>query len=252
MYKYIVAVVTIGVSASCLSDSSHAQLPQPQYVVDKPTAGMLPDASYMLRGGAGPESSFLVGFAVGFKEVVQLGASFGAQNLFGYGSPSLNDYPGFQARVRLVGEGERMPALALGFDSQGIGIYDEAIERYDRKSPGFYAVASKNYALIVGEMSFHGGLSWSLENVDDDDPTAFAGADWTLFERLSLQVVVDGAFNDDAASSFGEGGVYVDGKIGWYFGDYLNLAVAFRDLTGNFGPAPGVSREFQVTWIRSF
>ncbi len=249
MFFKCVSVVAVVI---CLAGASRAQLPQPQYVVDKPTAGMLPDASYMLRGGAGPESSFLVGLAVGLKEVVQVGVSYGVQNVFGYGSPAVNDYPGVQARLRLIGESNAMPAVALGFDSQGLGVYDDALERYDRKSPGFYAVASKNYALMVGEISMHGGLCWTLERQDDDDPTVFGGADWTLFERLSFQAVVDAAFNDNGTSSFGEGGVYVDGSVGWYFGEYVNVSLVFRDLTGNFAPAPGVSREFQVTWIRSF
>jgi hypothetical protein len=252
MTKGVYVVATFAVLTLCAAGASRAQLPQPQLVVDKPTAGMLPDASYMLRGVAGPESSFMLGFAVGLKQVVQLGASFGAQNVFGYGSLTLNDHVGFQARIRIVGEKERMPGLAVGFDSQGLGVYDGALERYDRKSPGFYAVASKNYALILGEFAMHGGLSWSLERQDDDDPTVYGGADWTLFERLSFQMVVDAAFNDDSANSFGEGGVYLDGRVGFTFGEYLELALAFRDLTGNFEAASGVSREFQITWIRLF
>jgi len=228
------------------------QPPQVQYIVDKPTAGMLPDRSYMLRGFAGAESSFLVGAAVGFKEVIQLGMSYGAQNVFDHGNPSANDYPGFQIRVRLIGEALRTPAIALGFDSQGRGVYHASLERYDRKSTGFYAVASKNFALILGEVSLHGGVSWSTEQKDDRDPTLFAATEWLLFQRLSFLLAVDPAFNDNGSTSLGKGGFYIDAGVGWYFAEYANVTLTFRDLTENFGPVPDVSRELQVNLIKSF
>jgi hypothetical protein len=232
--------------------AARAQLTQPLYVIDKPTAGILPSGSYLLRGRAGPESSFLVGVSVGFREVVQIGASFGVQNVFEHGNPVVNDYPGFQARLRLIEESERVPALALGFDSQGFGIYHEKLERYDRKSLGFYGVASKNYALLFGELSVHGGMSWSIENKDDDDPNVFAAVDWTWFEHLSFLLDVDAALNDNEATSFGKGGVYVDAGVRWLFGQSVAVTVAFRDLTKNFGPMPGVSREIEIAWLKSF
>lgn len=228
-----------------------AQAPQRLLVVDKPTAGILPNGSYSLRGRAGPESSFLVGLNIGFREIIQIGASFGAQNVFDHGSPVVNDYPGFQVRARILPEGAG-PALALGFDSQGQGVYHENLERYDRKSPGFYAVLSKNYQLRLGELSIHGGVSWSTERRDDNDPNVFGAADWTFFERLVLLFAVDGALNDNGDDSFGQSGVYIDAGVGWYFGESLVMSLAFRDLTGNFGPESSVGREFEIVLMQSF
>jgi hypothetical protein len=254
MQRHVLIIVVAAVSGMlvCFPAALRAQLPQPQYVIDKPTAGMLPDKSYLLRGRAGSESSFLFEGMVGFREVVQFGLSYGVQNVLENGNPAINDYPGFLARIRLVGESQRMPALALGFDSQGIGVYHEALERYDRKSTGLYAVASKNFALILGQLSLHGGVSWSTERKDDDDPTIFAAMDWTLFDRLAFLLDVDTALNDNEETSFGNGGVYVDAGVGWYFAEYLNVMLAFRDLTKNFAPKPGISRELQITWIKPF
>lgn len=253
--RWIVLVLITAILAVVTAQRSAAQpppLPQPQLVIDKPTAGMLPHGSYMLRGQAGAESSFLLSATVGFKEFVQFGLSFGAQNVFEYGSPVVNDFPGIHARVRLAGESEQMPALALGFNSQGIGVYHKQLERYDRKSVGFYGVASKNFALILGELSLHGGINWSTEKKDDSDPTVFGALDWTFFQRLSFLLTVDGALNDNEDLSFGKGGVYIDVGIGWTFGEFVNMTLAFRDLTDNFRPTPGTSREFQLTWINSF
>jgi len=248
----LVAMVVIVSLSVVLPQSANGQLPQPQFVIDKPTAGMLPDQSYMLNGRAGAESSFLFGMSIGFKELIQFGLSYGAQNVFDNGNPAINDYPGFQARIRIVGESEKVPALAIGFNSQGQGVYHRSLERYDRKSVGFYAVASKNYALMLGEISVHGGLSLSTERKDDNDPTIFGSSEWVLFERLSFLLAVDGALNDNENTSFGQGGVYVDAGVGWYFGEFANITLAFRDLTDNFGPMPGVSRELQFTLIKAF
>jgi hypothetical protein len=251
MRKYCLVFVTVAI-AFLPAREANGQLPQVQYIIDKPTAGMMPDRSYMLRGFAGAESSFLVGASVGFKEVIQFGASYGAQNVFDHGNPAINDYPGFQVRVRLLGEAVRMPAIALGFDSQGRGVYHASLERYDRKSTGFYAVASKNFALILGELSLHGGVNWSTEKKDDKDPTVFLATEWVLFQHLSFLLGVDPAFNDNGETSFGKGGFYVDAGVGWYFAEFANVTLAFRDLVDNFAPMPGVSRELQLNLIRSF
>jgi len=229
-----------------------AQVIQPLYIVDHPTAGLLDHGYYEAKGRAGAESSFLASFKVGFKGVFQIGASFGMHDLLGYGSPDLNDKIGFQARVRLIGE-TNAPALAVGFDNQGRGRYHEDLERYDRKSTGFYVVLSKNYALALGELALHGGLSITTENVDDDDPTLFFGIGWTIMERFSIVLDNDAALNDNVKDGeFGKGGIYVDGALRWYYGESLVMTLIFRDLTGNFGPTRGVGREFEFALIESF
>jgi len=247
-----VAVAVVTLFAGQVAGQESGQMPQVQYIIDKPTAGMLPDRSYMFRGFAGAQSSFLLGASVGFKEVIQLGMSYGAQNVFDHGNPAINDYPGFQVRVRLIGEAVSVPAIALGFNSQGRGVYHASLERYDRKSTGFYGVASKNFTTVVGELSLHGGVSWSTETKDDKDPTLFAATEWILFRRLSFLLAVDPAFNDNGSTSLGKGGFYIDAGVGWYFAEFANVTLAFRDLAKNFGPMPEISRELQLNLIHSF
>ena len=74
----------------------------------------------------------------------------------------------FRARLRIIEESFALPGVAVGFDSQGFGYYDETTERYQVKSKGFYAVASKHYAFL-GMMAFHGGVNYSLEDGDGED-----------------------------------------------------------------------------------
>lgn len=229
-----------------------AGLPVPVYNVDHPTAGLLEHGEYLFTGRVGPESSILVGVRIGFKSVVQIGTSFGVQKVFDRGDVDVNDKIGFQLRLRLIEE-SLAPALAVGFDSQGRGFYREDEKRYDRKSPGFYLVLSKNYISPVGEFSLHGGMNYSTEDRDDNDPNLFACGDWRLIEQLSLLLDVDTALNDNVdGGNFGKGGIYMDGAIRLDYGESLTFMLIFRDLTGNFGLTSGVGRELEISYWDSF
>jgi hypothetical protein len=228
-----------------------AQIAEPLYVIDKPTAGILEHGSYLLMGRVGPESSFLADVGIGFRDRFQIGVSYGMQKVFESGSPEFNDRPGFQVRVRILEE-TGAPALAVGFDSQGFGAYHGELERYDRKSVGFYGVVSKNWALALGELSLHGGVSLSLEDKDDNGLNPFAGIDWRLFDRLSFLLDADAALNDNSSESLGKGGVYIDTAVRWFIADSWAMSLIFRDLSGNSGVTNSVGREFELMWIDFF
>jgi len=224
----------------------------PIYVIDHPTAGILENGEYQLAGRLGPNSSVLMGLAVGFKGVFHVGVSFGMQRVFDRGSVEVNDQVGFKVKVRLLEEGVG-PALAVGFNSQGQGFYHKDLERYDRKSPGFYAVLSKNYLVPVGEMTVHGGANYSTESKDDDDPDLFLALEWRPVERFGLLLDGDAALNDNVeGGAFGRGGIYLDAALRVDYGQSLSLMLIFRDLTGNFRPYRKVGRELELSLWDSF
>ncbi|UCH83133.1 MAG: hypothetical protein JSW50_11785 [Candidatus Latescibacterota bacterium] len=251
---YTLAILAAAFACGAALSPALAQEPavQPLYLVYHPTAGLLDHGAYLIRGLAGAESSLLGQLGVGFKNLFQVGASFGMQNVLGYGSLELNDKIGLQARVRLIEESDA-PALAIGFNSQGLGVYHEELERYDRKSVGFYVVVSKNWMFALGDISAHGGVSLSTERTDDDDPNLFVGADWTILKRLAFILDLDAALNDNARDSeFGQGGIYLDAGIRWFYGESLLMTLIFQDLTGNFGGSNRVGRAFEFAFINSF
>ncbi|UCG50626.1 MAG: hypothetical protein JSW58_10485 [Candidatus Latescibacterota bacterium] len=251
MKRYVLIILLAGAGGFGAPTDTACQVAQPLYIIDHPTAGLLDHGSYLVRAKAGPESSLLAEAGVGFKNFFHIGASFGMQNVLGYGSPELNDRIGFQLRLRIIEE-SNAPALAIGLDTQGQGRYDEDLERYQRKSAGFYVVVSKNYMLALGDAAFHGGVSFTTEREDDDDPNLFLGADWTILKRLAFVLDIDAALNDNAKGSrFGRGGVYLDGAVRWFYGESLMMTLVFRDLTGN-GPTRSVGREFELAIIDFF
>lgn len=234
------------------SASSTAQLSERLYSIDHPTCGLLQNGEYQLQGRLGPESSILTALRIGFRNIFQVGLSFGMQRVFERGDIDLNDHVGFHFRLRLLEE-EETPAMAVGFNSQGQGFYHEALERYDRKSPGFYAVMSKNYLAALGFFGIHGGINYSLESKDDDDLDFFASADWEPVEGFTILLDADAALNDNnSGDGFGEGGIYLDGGLRLDYGDNLSMMLIFRDLTGNFEKSNQVGREFEIVFVDSF
>lgn len=223
-------------------------------VIDSPTAGVVPHGGYVFYGSVGPQSSFLFAVKVGFFDRVMLGVSFGLQRFIGRGEMSVNDRPGFEARVRVIEEGESRPALALGIDTQGEDSYIEADERYERKSKGIYAVVSKNYRLI-DDFSIHAGANYSLEDRDEGGVDAFAGLDFGIVEGFSLLLEYSPALNDNdtnVATRRTKGKGYLDAGLRVDYGGNLRFKLLFKDLMGNYRPESGVMRSVEVYYIGAF
>ena len=246
--KLLGAAVVLAVVAG----AAVAQPLEPLHIINHPTAGMLPSANYWLLGRAAPESSLLGKFSLGFKGWLMVGLSYGVHEVFAYDTPQGNSRVGFQARIRVLQETHK-PALALGFDNQGYGRYDDANGRYARKSPGFYAVLSKNYKVPLGDLSAHGGLSLSTEADDDHSPNVFAGLDYMVWQRVSFLVDFDAALNDNVAGGpYGQGGVYLDAGVRGFFTNTLEVTLIFRDLTANSGIPQQGGRAVEIAWISAF
>jgi hypothetical protein len=165
-----------------------------------------------------------------------------------------NDMPGFEARLRLIEESERGPALALGIDTQGEDIYVENWDRYVRKSKGVYAVLSKNYRLI-GDVSVHGGINFSFENRDEDGLNAFGGFALELIEGFHILLDYNAAIDDNnpgVATHLTRGRGYLDGGVRFDYRDNLRFKIFFKDLLGNYIPEAGVDRSIEIFYIDSF
>lgn len=226
---------------------------EPIYMINSPTAGLLSHGEYHIQGRIGPESSILLGLRVGVKDRVHLGVSFGMQEVFSYEKIEINDRVGFQFRIRLLGEDDRRPGLALGFNSQGDGSWSEEYKRYDRKSKGLYAVISRNWKIPVGYLSLHGGINYSFEDDDDDDPNAFASVDWEAITGLDFIFDFDGAINDNLDDGrYGGGGIYIDGAIRVTYGENLQMMLIFKDLTENYTEERRIGREFEIAFFDFF
>jgi hypothetical protein len=244
-----VAVVAAVCLTAAFADARAQTMPM-RSLVDVPTAHTLPRAAYDVGFRIYPEGA-LTGVNVGLKEWLTVGFAYGGQNVIGYGAPDWNREVGFRVKLNLIEEDLSRPTLSVGYDSQGLGNREDG--RYDVKSKGFYAVASKGYD-ILGPTVLHGGVNFSLEDEDDSDLDFFVGAEKILRPEITLVGEWDAATNDNQPHArSGKGAGFVNLGLRFLFADGLEIQFGFRDVLNNGRrQESGFGREIQVTYVEFF
>jgi hypothetical protein len=254
------AVVAIAVLLTALStDSLDAQgfagegaTMEPTMMINKPTAGMLKRGGYlagldMVQGGG-----VLFNVSVGLWDRFMFGISYGGANVIGNQRINMNPLPGVEVKLRIIDESLELPAIALGFNSQGKEPYIDGLDRYTIKSPGFYLVGSKNYS-FAGNLSFHGGLNLSTEGGDGDkDLNVFAGVEKSLGKQVSAFLEYDFAFNDNHASAIGLNRGYLNLSVQWSLGSGLVLAFNVKDIFQNQKGVSSLNRSLRLDYVGVF
>ncbi len=228
---------------------------RPVLLVDQPTAGILKSGDVRTSLRLYDQGGVLGRLSVGISKHINFGISYGGLNIIGRQDVLWNKMPGVNMQYRLVEENLRLPAIVLGFDSQGYGPYwdqkedsaavrpDVAYEsRYSTKSKGFYLVASKSYQSVV-HSSLHAGIGYSLENSDGDrDPNLFLGVDIRLARDLSLTCEFDFAMNDDTVRGVNNGKGLLNAGIRWAFSNNIYLQLNAKDLLSEKTSVSGMKR----------
>ena len=225
---------------------------EPRTIVLMPTAGMLPKGSYALNVDFYQGGGVLLGLSAGIFDRFCFGVSYGGSSLLGYDKPVMNKFPGLFLKLRLVEESVGWPALALGFDSQGMNGYLKDLERYAVKSPGLYAVISKNY-LLAGFFSLHGGVNYSFEHGDgDEDINVYVGAEKTLGPFLSLVAEYNLALNDNSQNAIGRGRGYLNFALRASLGGGVTVGFNLEDLLKNSRAADRINRTAHFELVARF
>jgi hypothetical protein len=202
------------------------------YLIDMPVAGVLEKgvvgvAADIMRSGV-----MIAYLDVGVFDNLSFGISYGGANIIGTGAIDWYKWPGINVRARILNETTTFPALTLGFDSQGKGEYFDDQNRYAIKSPGFFAAASKNFALW-GFLALHATGNYSLENTDGDNfVNLMLGLEKTVGSQVSIILEYNFALNDNNGD-FGSGKGYLNVGLRWSVGSGFTLEFDLRDLLQN-------------------
>ncbi|MDI6803111.1 MAG: hypothetical protein QME58_04600 [Bacteroidota bacterium] len=222
---------------------------EPRFVVDMPTAGIIghlqyaADVDFYQNGGA------LFGVSFGLLNTFNVGLSYGGTHLIGSSKPEWNKFPGMSIKARPFDESQILPAIALGFDSQGKEIYIDSLDRYAIKSPGIFLVISKNFS-VAGFLSVHSGINYSLERADSDkDLNLFFGAEKTLGNFLSIIAEYNLAINDSDPKALGEGYGYLNLAVRISIGSGFTLGVNLKDIFKNQHNISIANRTISVEYI---
>jgi len=222
---------------------------EPRYLVDVPTAGMLSQGTVGLDVDFFQEGGLLFGINVGIFSRLSLGVSYGGSKLIGSEKASMNSVPGANVKLRLIEENTMLPAVALGFDSQGREGYIKELDRYKIKSSGFYAVGSKNYSL-AGFISVHGGINYSLERGDGDrDVNFFLGFEKTIGPVVSFVAEYNRGSNDSNGSTDARGRGYLNMGVRLSIGGGLTVGVDLKDLAKNRSNVSVGNRTVRIEYL---
>lgn len=244
----LLSISTVSLNAQGTSGSDATI--EPRYLIDVPTAGIIAHGNVALDFEFFQANGMLAGVSIGVFDRLVLGLSYGASNIIGTDRPIWNSAPGFRAKVRIIDENFVVPAIAIGFSSQGKETYIDQLSRYAIKSPGFYAVASKNYS-AMGYLSLHGGINYSLERSDnDDDINVFLGADKTLGPFLSVLGEYDLGINDSNRDALGRGRGYLNFGLRASVGNGLMIGIVLKDVLKNQQDISIGNRVIQLEYVR--
>lgn len=233
MKKYFLVIfILAGLSFAQGSAGQNAKY-EYRSLIDLPTAGVLEKGFVGVSLDLMPLGTVISKIEVGVFDNFSFGISYGGANILGSGSIKWYNLPGVNARVRVMNETTQMPALTIGFDSQGKGDYINSTNRYSIKSPGFFLAAAKNFEFL-GYLSIHGVINYSLERDDNDkDMNLGIGVEKTIGERISVMAEYDFAINDNNSLSFGDGSGYLNFGARWTIGQGFTLGLNLRDLLDN-------------------
>ena len=228
-------IITIIFSTSIFSQGTAGTSAKYEFrsLVDLPSAGVLEKGFVGVSMNLLPKGVVISNLEVGVFDNFSFGFSYGGSNVIGSGKIDWYKLPGFNARLRVLDETESIPAITVGFDSQGKGDYFDDEKRYEIKSPGFFAAAAKNFDFL-GYLSLHAIVNYSLEREDGDKDLNFAiGIEKTIGSTVTVLAEYDVAINDNHGLAFGDGKGYLNMGIRWSVGEGFTIGLDLRDLLDN-------------------
>jgi len=228
---------------------------EPRRVIDAPTASTLPRGVFEVDGRVYPSGGAQLALNIGVFSRFMFGIAYGAQNLVSDEPPKWNPRVEIFVKGKIFNESWYMPAVALGYERQGYGPYNDSLDRYLIKSKGFFAVVTKTYSLSGLAAGFHGGLNYNPfegEKDGDQSPSFFVGQDTRISNYVAILAEYDFAFDDDKNQQlFGRGWGYLNLGVRWLFSDNLWLEADFRDMFQNRTGVGSFGRELRLIYVES-
>ena len=230
--------------------------PRSLYIVDSPTAAVIGHSSYRVEGRIMDEGAVVLSTSVGIKDRFMVGVSWGMENLLGKGEIDFNDNTAVSIRLLIVEEGA-MPAIAVGFEDQGYGQWDSALNRYERKSKGFYVTGTRNwYGPMDSDVATTAGFNYTTETDDDESVDFFLGMEQDFGNEFALLLDYSLGLNDrvddvDPPLYGGKKG-WLDVGLRWNLQEQIQFKFYFRDLLGNSRGHGSVDRHMVVSYESSF
>ena len=226
----------------------------PRRLIDNPTAGTLRRGSFDTELRAFPDGGMLGILQIGLTDAWMVGIGYGGTNIIASNNPTWNPRLQFTTKFQLIGETVTIPGVAIGYEDLGFGRWIDSLSRYQTKSKGFYAVASKAYRGAGFTSALHAGVNYSREDDDrDEDINFFFGTDVRFDNNVGLVAEYDLALNDDRKPySQGSGYGYLNAGARWVVLDRIQMEFNLKDLTSNRRNTSSIGRELRLIYVETF
>ncbi|MEW5873578.1 MAG: hypothetical protein AB1752_00175 [Candidatus Zixiibacteriota bacterium] len=224
--------------------------PPPRRMIDAPTAGTLSKGSFDTELRAFPDGGVLGILQFGLTNRWQIGFSYGGTDVISSNDPTWNPRMQFLTKLQILGENMVWPGISVGYEEQGFGLWIDSLNRYQIKSKGFYAVASKGYRTSGFTSSIHGGINYSREDKHDKDVNFFFGGDVRFDNSLGMVAEYDMALNDDRTPhSLGKGRGYLNFGVRWLILNQVYVEGVMKDLLENRRDTDSFGRELRLIYV---
>jgi len=158
--------------------------------IDIPTADILDPMTFSTSFRFYNEGGLTSRFIVGPLKYVNLGVSFDAQHFIGSGDPHMIR-PSIFFKVKPYDGSDYLPALALGYDNQGM-LWQNDTDRFLHRERGFYLVGS--HAIFVPNFDVHAGMN--IFDFDEDAAVyGFFGTTFKITPNFALLMEYDNIRN---------------------------------------------------------
>ena len=210
-----------------------------QKIITMPTAGIIEKGKYSVDVNVFAPGGTAIDFNAGVLKNFSIGVAFSGSGIIGATAMRFQSMPGFSLKFRIIDEEKSLPAISLGFTSQGSGYWykgktiklDSAGDnvefgkRFQVMSPGFYVAASKSFNWALGCFVAHGGVNYSIEpNEDNKSINAYLGMEQTIGSRIAI----NGEYNFNLDERDYDYTSYTDGTRYRYMKQIGTLSAAFR------------------------
>ncbi|MBI5324598.1 MAG: hypothetical protein HZB41_04900 [Ignavibacteriae bacterium] len=223
-----------------------------QYIVNMPNAGLVPKSSFSFNANIFENSGVLMVLNTSPFSSFNLGLSYGGSNILGNQEITWQNLPGIQVRIRLFDESISLPAIMIGFISQGSGVYLSQLKRFQNMSAGFFLSGSKFYKWKIGSIGFHGGINYSIEpSFSDRNPNFYCGIEQFIGNRGSINVEYNANLDEKPNMVIDKRGL-LNLSLRYGFTQNMTIDFQFIDLLNHIKGGKGALRRLGIEYIDSF
>ena len=222
------------------------------YIVNMPTAGLIPKSSLSVYSNIFENSGMFVEINASPFTNFMLGLSYGGTHILGNREITWQNLPGMILKIRIFDESLSFPAILIGFNSQGRGPYVSNLKRFQNLSAGFFLSASKCYSWKLGSIAFHGGINYSIEpSPSERIANYYAGLEQSIGNRGSVNLEYNATLDEKPGLILDKRGL-LNLSLRYAFIQNLTIDFQFIDLFKHSVGGNGSIRRLGIEYIDEF